>query len=48
MILQAKIYQLENNKYSKQGDLCKEVYSFEGTSCPAKIDFDAVFKALRR
>ncbi len=46
--LKAKLYKLENNKYSKQGDLSRETYSFEGTSCSAKIDFEAVFKVLRR
>ncbi len=45
--LKAKLYRLENNKYSKQGDLSRETYSFEGTSCSAKIDFDSVFKVLR-
>jgi Uma2 family endonuclease len=46
--LKAKLYKLENNKYSKQGDLSRETYSFEGTSCSAKIDFEAVFKVLGR
>ncbi|MBT3726080.1 MAG: Uma2 family endonuclease [Gammaproteobacteria bacterium] len=44
----AKLYKLENNKYSKQGDFSRETYSFEGTTCPAKINFDAVFRAFRR
>ena len=43
----AKLYKLENNEYSKQGDFSKETYSFDGTTCKAKIDFDAVFKAFR-
>lgn len=43
----AKLYKLENNKYSKQGDFCKETYRFNGTTCQALIDFDAVFRAFR-
>ncbi len=44
----AKLYRLENNKYSKQGDFFKETYEFEDTTCKAKIDFDNVFKLFRR
>lgn len=43
----AKLYKLENNKYSKQGDFSKESYSFEGITCKAKIDFSTVFRVLR-
>ena len=46
--LKAKLYKLENNQFSKQGDFSKEVYRFEDTSCNAAIDFDAVFKMFRR
>jgi len=44
----AKVYKLEDNKYSKQGDFFTETYSLEGTSCNAKIDFDRVFKQFRK
>lgn len=44
----AKLYRLENGKYSKQGDFFKEIYTFEGTTCKAKINFDNVFKLFRR
>lgn len=44
----AKLYKLENNKYSKQGDFSVETYSFDETSCTAMIDFDAVFKQFRK
>jgi len=43
----AKVYKLENNKYSKQGDFFTETYELEGTSCNAQIDFDNVFKQFR-
>ncbi|MEE9425425.1 MAG: Uma2 family endonuclease [Methylococcales bacterium] len=44
----AKLYRLENSKYSKQGDFFKEIYEFEDTTCKAKIDFDNVFKQFRK
>jgi len=44
----AKVYKIENGKYSKQGDFFTEVYELEGTSCSAVINFDAVFKQLRK
>ena len=44
----AKLYQLENGKYSKQGDFFKEVYEFKDTTCKAKINFDNVFKLFRK
>jgi Uma2 family endonuclease len=44
----AKLYQLKNGKYSKQGDFFKETYEFEDTTCKAKINFDNVFKLFRR
>ena len=44
----AKVYKLENGKYSKQGDFFTEVYELDGTSCNAVINFDAVFKQFRK
>ncbi len=44
----AKLYRLINGKYSKQGDFFKEIYSFEKTTCQAKINFDNVFKQFRK
>jgi Uma2 family endonuclease len=44
----AKLYQLENNIYSKQGDFFKESYEFEDTTCKAKIDSNNVFKLFRK
>ncbi len=45
--LKAKLYKLENGKYTKQGDFTKETYDFEETTCHAAIDFDNVFKQFR-
>ncbi len=44
----AKLYQLINGKYSKQGDFFKETFEFKDTTCKAKINFDNVFKLFRR
>jgi Uma2 family endonuclease len=44
----AKLYQLINGKYSKQGDFFKETFEFKDTTCTAKINFDNVFKLFRR
>ena len=44
----AKLYRLENGKYSKQGDFFKETYTFEDTTCKANINFDNVFKLFRK
>jgi len=44
----AKVYKLEHNKYSKQGDFFTEIYQLKGTTCNARIDFDNVFKQFRK
>ncbi len=44
----AKLYRLENGKYSKQGDFFKEIYTFEDTTCKAKINFDNMFRLFRK
>jgi len=45
--LKAKIYKLENGKYSKEGDFLTESYEFTETTCKASIDFERVFKRFR-
>ncbi|RLA74090.1 MAG: hypothetical protein DRG30_05635 [Epsilonproteobacteria bacterium] len=46
--LKAKIYRLENNKYTKEGDFSLESYKFEETTCGASIDFKNVFNRFRK
>jgi len=46
--LYAKVYKLVNGKYDKQGDFSKEKYEFDETLCKVNIDFDKVFKQLRK
>ncbi len=46
--LKAKIYRLENNKYTKEGDFSLESYKFEETTCRASIDFKNVFNRFRK
>jgi len=43
----AKVYKLENGKYSKQGDFFTETYALKGTTCNAIIDFNSVFKQFK-
>lgn len=43
----AKVYKLDNDKFSKQGDYSRETYEFVDTTCKAKINFDNVFKRFR-
>ena len=45
--LKAKIYKLENNRYTKEGDFLTESYDFEESLCRASINFDNVFKRFR-
>ena len=45
--LKAKVYKLENDKYTKEGDFLTESYAFEETTCKASIDFKKVFKRFR-
>jgi Uma2 family endonuclease len=45
--LKAKIYKLENGKYTKEGDFLTESYSFEETTCKASINFNSVFERFR-
>lgn len=41
--LYAKVYQLKNGKYDKQGDFSTQSYQFSETRCKAKIDFEKIF-----
>ena len=45
--LKAKVYRLENGKYTKEGDFLTDSYDFEETSCKASIDFEKVFRRFR-
>ena len=46
--LYAKVYKLKNGCYDKEGDFSKETYNFEETLCKASVDFQKVFKRLRK
>jgi len=47
--LKAKIYRLEDKNFSKVGDFSKEVaYLDEADQCKTKIDFERVFRRLRK
>ena len=45
--LRAKIYKLEGNEYSKQGDFAIEEFSFDNLECKASINFKDVFAKFR-
>ncbi len=45
--LKAKLYRLENGKFSKEGDFINEEFVFEDLECKAKIDFKNVFERFR-
>ncbi len=42
--LRAKIYELKNGKFDKEGDFSREAYDFKNTSCHIKLDFAEVFR----
>ncbi len=46
--LRAKIFKQNRKRYEKVGDFFKESYFFEDTSCKVSLDFDKVFKRLRK
>jgi Uma2 family endonuclease len=46
--LKAKLYKLENHKYIKEGDFSDEVYKFENLTCDIEINFEKVFKKIKR
>ncbi len=46
--LKAKVYRLENNNYTKEGDFSLESYEFTETTCKASIDFGNVFERFRK
>ena len=47
-LCKAKVYKLKDGKFDKVGDFTKETLYIEDISCPTKIDFDEVFKRLRK
>jgi Uma2 family endonuclease len=46
--LKAKVYKNENGKFKKIGDFTNEKLKITDTSCEGEIDFDTIFKKLRR
>ena len=45
--LKAKVYRLENGKYTKEGDFLTESYDFTEATCKASINFEKVFERFR-
>lgn len=43
----AKVYQLKDGKYEKQGDFSKQYFEFDKTSCNASINFKKVFNRFK-
>ncbi|WP_353661170.1 Uma2 family endonuclease [Hydrogenimonas sp. SS33] len=46
--LKAKVYRLENGKFSKVGDFTKETMRFNGLDCEVELDFAEVFRKFRK
>jgi len=46
--LKAKVYRLEGNNYTKEGDFSLETYDFEETTCKASVNFANVFERFRK
>jgi Uma2 family endonuclease len=46
--LKAKVYKLDNHKYIKEGDFSDEVYKFENLTCDMEVNFENVFKKIKR
>ena len=46
--LKAKLYKLENRKYVKEGDFTDESYKFENLTCEIEVNFEKVFKKIKR
>jgi len=46
--LKAKVYRLEDGKFSKVGDFTRETLTFEGIGCTLSLDFDSVFARFRK
>jgi Uma2 family endonuclease len=44
----AKVYKLKNHAYILEGEFSNETYEFEGTTCPALVDFENVFKRFKK
>ncbi len=45
--LNAKVYKLEDKKYTKEGDFTTEIYDFKETTCDVSLNFSKVFKRYR-
>ncbi len=45
--LKARVFKLENSKYTKVADFTYETFSFDDLACKASIDFEQVFKKFR-
>ena len=45
--LVAKIYQLKNSKFDKEGDFTIESYNFDNTTCKISLNFNKIFKRFR-
>ena len=46
--LKAKVYRLDDKKYTKEGDYSLETYDFEETTCKASVNFFNVFERFRK
>lgn len=46
--LKAKVYKLEQNRYTKIGDFTNEKLKFEDIECLATIDFKEVFRKFKK
>ncbi len=46
--LRAKIYKLKNGKYEKEGDFLTQKYRFRDIECEFEVDFNDIFKRLRK
>jgi Uma2 family endonuclease len=46
--LRAKVYKLKDDSFQKEGDFTFESYKFENTTCKVELDFEKVFKKLKK
>jgi Uma2 family endonuclease len=46
--LKAKVYKINNHKYTKVGDFTKEKLEFEDIGCELSVDFKEVFRKFRQ
>ena len=45
--LKAKVYKIEQNRYTKVGDFTKEKLEFQDIECPLTLNFEEVFRKFR-